>query len=526
MRIPRTIATTLASFAVLAGGVMLSPATALAAFQKPVTEPATAITGNTALLHGKLNPEVPAKTDWLFDYGTEGSCTTGESQTNFEAPSAGISTSEPEQAEITGLIPHETYTFCLAAVGFGPEGEEQTPGNPLTFETPGEAPVVEGLTASTVKQTTATLEAQVNPENEPTTTCEFKYGTTPAANEFSAPCEHAAPLEGHEPQHVSAALSELQGGTRYHYRLRVVNATGERTPDPEGEFATVTRPAVTTGAAQFPTRTTVVFFGEVNPMGAEATYRWEYISQAGYEAAIAESATNPYMAGNSTAPLKTGAGQEPVGLGPIIAGELRPDTIYHYALVASNEAGISIGQDATFTTGSSTPPVVTTTGASVTSPNTATITGLLSTRGLQISYGFEIGTGAGIYGPATGLGSIPAGAEETPVSLALLNLQPGTTYHYRLLGTNEDGVQYGADETFTTPAVANPLSLPFVIPQLTRPPFVFPAVTKDTSTPTKPLTKAQKLARALKACKKKPKRVRAGCERQARKQYGGKAKKA
>jgi hypothetical protein len=40
---------------------------------------------------------------------------------------------------------------------------------------------------------------------------------------------------------------------------------------------------------------------------------------------------------------------------------------------------------------------------------------------------------------------------------------------------------------------------------------------------TKLLTRAQKLAKALKACRKKPKRKRAVCERQARKKYGAKA---
>jgi hypothetical protein len=38
----------------------------------------------------------------------------------------------------------------------------------------------------------------------------------------------------------------------------------------------------------------------------------------------------------------------------------------------------------------------------------------------------------------------------------------------------------------------------------------------------KPLTRPQLLAKALKACKKKPQRQRAGCERQARKRYGAK----
>jgi hypothetical protein len=42
----------------------------------------------------------------------------------------------------------------------------------------------------------------------------------------------------------------------------------------------------------------------------------------------------------------------------------------------------------------------------------------------------------------------------------------------------------------------------------------------------KPLSRAQKLARALKACRKKAKRKRAGCEKQARRAYGARAVKA
>lgn len=30
------------------------------------------------------------------------------------------------------------------------------------------------------------------------------------------------------------------------------------------------------------------------------------------------------------------------------------------------------------------------------------------------------------------------------------NLQPATTYHYRLVAVNEDGTTYGPDQTFTT----------------------------------------------------------------------------
>ncbi len=56
---------------------------------------------------------------------------------------------------------------------------------------------------------------------------------------------------------------------------------------------------------------------------------------------------------------------------------------------------------------------------------------------------------------------------------------------------------------------------------------VTPAPTTVVQSKAKPLTRAQKLAKALKGCKRdKKKSKRSSCERQARKKYGGKAKKA
>ena len=62
-------------------------------------------------------------------------------------------------------------------------------------------------------------------------------------------------------------------------------------------------PLVTTGAAQNMTRTTATLAGTVNPEGVETTYRFAYISEAGYQAALAAHAANPYAEGEATAPL-------------------------------------------------------------------------------------------------------------------------------------------------------------------------------------------------------------------------------
>jgi hypothetical protein len=66
---------------------------------------------------------------------------------------------------------------------------------------------------------------------------------------------------------------------------------------------------------------------------------------------------------------------------------------------------------------------------------------------------FQYGTST-VYGaqtPTTDLGSGPVAAI---ASAPIEQLQPGTTYHYRIVGHNEHGSSYGPDETLTTQPLA------------------------------------------------------------------------
>jgi hypothetical protein len=91
------------------------------------------------------------------------------------------------------------------------------------------------------------------------------------------------------------------------------------------------------------------------PEGEATTYHFEYIDQAGYEAALAESAGNPYAKGTST-PESASIGSDST---PHTVSEpiqpLLPGTEYHYRVVAHNPAGGGSGStveglDQTFTT--------------------------------------------------------------------------------------------------------------------------------------------------------------------------------
>jgi hypothetical protein len=307
----------------------------------------------------------------------------------------------------------------------------------------------------------ATLNGEVEPEETPVETCAFQYGTSVSYGS-SAPCAQATPLTGGGIVPISADLSGVTLNTVYHYRLSAENENGTAYGD-DKTFIVLVAPRVEDQAptASAITRAAATLTGSVDPEQGDTAYHFDI------------GVTEEY--GASTPVVHTGAGI----LGDIAVnqrvGELLPDTTYHYRLVALNVAGRVVGADHTFTTGPATPPVAVTGASSGVAENTATISGTVDTSGLPTTYGFEIGTSTD-YGPATGLGSVGAGLSETPVSLALTGLLPGTTYHYRLTATNLDGTSYGADETFTTAVFAStfatpPAPLPFVeVPAIPFPP--------------------------------------------------------
>jgi DNA-binding beta-propeller fold protein YncE len=486
------------------------------------SERVTSLTASEATLHGEVNPQ-GSEVSCHFEYGTS---TTYEHSMPCQPELVGKgSTFEPEAVTIKGLEGNTEYHFRLVATT---AAGEIFAGVDETFMTAAARPVVVGESFSGVTPTDAMLAAQINPENQ-ATTYHFEYATEHTGEELKgATTVPGGSISGGEAQAVGPVDigGVLQPGTTYYYRVVAENGTPPATDGPIQSFTTIGRPLVSTGEAQDISRTTATLAaGTIDPVGAETTYHFVYIDQAGYEAALARSAANPYAEGGSTSEAKLGASYETQAVAAVTAGGLLAETTYHYALVASNEVGEVTGPDKTFTTSSRTPPMVTTGGASGISLNAASVSGTVDTQGLDASYGFEIGTEAGSYGPATGLGSVGAGLSET-VTLALQNLQPGVTYHYRIEAANVDGVAYGADQSFTTPGFPALLTLPATAPLIAAPAIAFPTETGTTSKPTpKALTRAQKLANALKACMKKPKKQRAGCKKQAHKQFGPAKKK-
>ncbi|HUA12527.1 MAG TPA: IPT/TIG domain-containing protein [Solirubrobacteraceae bacterium] len=145
--------------------------------------------------------------------GSNGECTKGfnsEGLSDCTAFEAGASCSE--------------RSVCVAGTGYdGPTGLG-TPDGTRAFEPTPNAPTVltEGPTALT--QSSATLNATVNPNGANVSECEFEYGTSTAYGS-SVPCT-SSPGSGTNPVTVSAQLAGLNPNSEYHYRISATNTGG------------------------------------------------------------------------------------------------------------------------------------------------------------------------------------------------------------------------------------------------------------------------------------------------------------
>jgi hypothetical protein len=370
------------------------------------------------------------------------------------------------------------------------------------FSAPLTLPEVSVDVPSEVGPMCAALNGTVEPKGSVDEDVLFEYGPTNAyGSVVSATPGEVSPGGG--PVGVSAHVCGLSPGMEYHYRVAATNALGTGM---SGDQRLLTGPVVEGGEALRVGAGGAVLNAVIEPGVLPTTYHFVYWPEGSSEAA--GSVVPVPDASLPVAAQKDAVSQSVTGL--------RPGVTYHFVLVTNSAAGVFIGPEGAFKTTSVNNALVATGSASGVGVNQATLSGTIAAEGEPTAYRFEYGTTSG-YGSSWPTVSISLGALDGPqsVTVAVQNLLPGTTYHYRLVASNAAGTYLGADQTFTTSEY--PASVIQQSPLLTG--FVFPAVESAVST-VRELTRAQKLAAALKACRKKSRGKRASCEKTARAKYG------
>ena len=206
---------------------------------------------------------------------------------------------------------------------------------PTPTPTTANPPTVTTGTFQIISTTSAQLFGTVNP-NGLSTTGWFEWGaTTSYGNTTSAESLGS----GTSVVQMLHTISGLSPNTTYHFRAVGQNSAGTSygtdmsftTPPPP-----VVPPTVTTDPATSVGSSSATLQGTVNPNGSPLTAWFEWGTTTSY----GNTTTISNYGGSGTSPIPFGWG---------ISG-LSPNTTYHFRTVAQNSAGISYGNDRTFTT--------------------------------------------------------------------------------------------------------------------------------------------------------------------------------
>ncbi len=435
------------------------------------TEPASAVGSASATLNGSVNPKGTELTECEFEWGeTEAYGETAPCEAPDAAEVGAGNAPVSVHADIAGLNPEATYHFRLVAANeFG-----TTQGSDQSFATLTVKPIIDSENSSSIGQTAATLEAQINP-NGSDTTCQFEYGETESYGETAA-CAPADLGAGNSDQAASAEITGLSPNTTYHFRVVATNFFGPR----EGSDQTFTTsppnpPTASTEGASAITQVTATLNGTLNGQGSDARWYFRYVEADRYE----PGAENPYAAGAIAPDLFTGLFAGDAGVVSTDTPEsaqltgLQPLTTYHYQFVVCNvrvlfgscspSSNKALGADRTFTT-VPLAPVVKTGLAFGIGPSAATVVGAVNPQGADTTYHVSYVDAADFqasgYSNATNTTETDAGQATStePLSVSLSGLAFGTIYHYRFVATNAGGTTFGEDQTVGTYGVAPALA--------------------------------------------------------------------
>ena len=413
--------------------------TALPPEKPDTTSPAKEITATTATLEGVLNPKSAGEAgSYEFLYRVSPTECEGESATPAE-PALGH-LGESVKAKATPLQPSATYTFCLLARN---TAGEAAVGPVVHFTTPPGPPAVDGESVVEDTPTSATLQAQINPNNQKTTYL-FEYSTKASGETLEGTVttiDGGSALPGeYGDQTASVPAGALTPGTAYYYRVVATNGTPPASQGKVEHFATPETPiieaAVTAGASS------VLLKGELNPNGTPGavTYQFDYNTNGTCEPSQ-----------GSTSAVEVAEGKEDHV--EVEAQGLEPSKQYTFCLVATNASGGQAASGAFSAQTSSVPPVVESVSVSDVGSRSASLNGQVDLSGSTGSYFYEYGTsGAFASSPSrTPEASLAAGGGSVEAPASLAELTPGSEYQIRLIVKNENGEEAeGAVQSFTT----------------------------------------------------------------------------
>ncbi|MCD6331373.1 MAG: fibronectin type III domain-containing protein, partial [Thermoplasmata archaeon] len=386
---------------------------------------ATDITSSSAKLKGEL-----------IDLGGDGSC-----KVWFEygkTTAYGYTTSKQTKyapgsfsATISGLQPDTTYHFRVVAQN----SRKISYGNDLTFHTPPALPSVATQPASNVGYDSATLNGYLSKVGASSCQVWFVYDVVAHSN-WKDYAYSTHPLTKTSPSSFSYTITNLQLGVEYHFRAVASNAAGTVAGNDLSFTPHVILPSVTTLDAINITSYSAILRANLTDLGGDESCKvwFEYGTSTLY--------------GFSTEMKEVNES----GIVEIEVYDLQPGTVYHFRAVAENSMGKSYGYDMTF--------------------ETLAVKAKAETKGMEFAVILK--------GNLTDMGGDDAcyvyfeywedGGEkqytakkimssEGEFSDVISGLKENTTYYYRAVVENSQGISYGMNLSFKTLSLPSPPSV-------------------------------------------------------------------
>jgi hypothetical protein len=362
---------------------------------------------------------------------------------SYVSPSADPYTDAAESFTLTNLQANTTYHFRIIVFNCS----ATTVGNDVQFTTSTpiqqSRPTVITSSATSIGANCATLNGTVNPNGNPNGTgYSFVYGTNTG---YGLNTGTGSAGTGNSPVPVNFSICGLAPGTTYHYQLQAGGTAGTSL-GADVTFTTLgtapcVPPTVQTLAATTISSSYANLESLVNPNGTDTHLYYQWGTSVSYGNTLPPS---------SHPPTDIGSGNVSVQDASALNTGLSPGVTYNYRAVAYNSCGTNFGSNVVFTTTSLACPGVQTLSAFQITTNSAGLSGLINPGGVGASGLYQWGTDAS-FGHLLGPTYAGNGQGWQSFVTVLYNLQPYTTYDYRLCAYNNLGcTNYGTNILFTT----------------------------------------------------------------------------